>query len=277
MTADLHIHTTASDGHCSPHDIIQQAITAGLTHIAITDHDTVDGIIALQKDKLYPNQSIVVIPGIEFSADLPGREVHMLGYYIDPFCEKLQKMLSIIISDRDLRIKKMIEKVQLLGYGIKYEDILGAVKHTTALGRPHLAKALVKKGYFSNVAEVFNLLLSTDGPAYVPHYKLEPEEIIKLIHECGGIAVLAHPGLIHDDGIVHKLINQGIQGLEVYHPKHSDEETERYAVMAESHKLLVTGGSDFHAISSRFPNQLGMFTVKKSLAEKLLLLHTDQK
>jgi predicted metal-dependent phosphoesterase TrpH len=266
MTADLHIHTTASDGHLSPQEILKQAIEAGLSYIAITDHDTVDGLVEINYAKV---TTISIIPGIEFSTDLPTNEVHILGYHIDINNFELRNHLEVLVTHRRNRIKQMVEKLNHLGYNIDYLRVLEIAQQATSIGRPHLAKALIEKGYFSNVSDVFTRLLDKNGPAYVSHYKLTPLQVINLIKRAGGIPILAHPGLIGNDNIVMDLIAAGILGLEVYHPTHTEFQVKKYLNMATDHQLLVTGGSDFHAIPTRFPEKLGVFTIPASLVKKL--------
>lgn len=269
MIADLHIHTTASDGRFSPTQIIEQAIAAELSYIAITDHDTVDGLLQLGELESPIPANLVVIPGIELSTDLPENEVHILGYSIDIFNKELRTQLDVLVADRHSRTKRIIEKLHHLGYIITYERVLELGNHATSIGRPHIAKALVEKKYFSTVAEVFITLLDKNGPAYVPHYKLTPKQVIELIKQAGGIPVLAHPGLIGNDDIVLDIIAAGIKGLEVYHPKHNEQQIQTYLSIAKEHGLLITGGSDFHGIPARFPNKLGIFTINAALVPPL--------
>jgi hypothetical protein len=270
MIADLHIHTTASDGRLAPDDIIEHAMQANLRYIAITDHDTVDGLLYLNKRKrLTSTTTLTVIPGIELSSDLPQYEVHILGYYLDIFNKELYNQLDVIVADRHKRIYRMIEKLDALGYLIEYEQVMQLAGQSTSLGRPHIAKALVQKGYFSKESEVFTTLLYKNGPAYVPHYKLAPAEAIQLIGQAGGIAVLAHPGLIGNDSVILDLIQAGIRGIEVYHPKHDAIQIQKYLAIANQYKLAVTGGSDFHAIPTRFPEKLGIFTIPATLVTQL--------
>lgn len=266
MAADLHIHTTASDGRLAPQEVIARAAERGLQFIAITDHDTIDGLLLVSNSNILP---LTIIPGIEFSTDLPYNEVHILGYHIDVTNLTLQKQLQLIIQDRLTRVEKMVKRLQELGYHIslsRVQEIAGTAK---ALGRPHVAKALVENGYFSTVQDVFNGLLEKNGPAYIPHYKLSPKEVIDLIHLAGGLAILAHPGLVGSDVIVQDIIALGIDGLEAYHPSHNEEQTDKYAALAEANGLAITGGSDFHAIPGRFPEDLGIFTVPDYLAVNL--------
>lgn len=273
MAADLHIHTTASDGFLSPEETVNQAIYAGLTHIALTDHDTVNGLLSLQKAGHTSNGKISIIPGIEFSTDLPQHEVHILGYFIDIFNNELRHELEIITTSRFKRLERIISRLKKLGYHVDYQHVLEIAGQAKSIGRPHVARALIEKGYFTNINDVFSSLLEKNRPAYVPHYKLTPQKAITLIKRAGGMPVLAHPGLIGNDNILTAIIRLGICGLEVYHPKHDLLKTKRYMEIACQHNLAITGGSDFHAIPDRFPDKLGLFTIDSTLAYKLCQLH----
>lgn len=271
MIADLHIHTTASDGRLSPLEVFRQAEDAGLNYIALTDHDTVEAHLELRRAGYTNNamSKMSVIPGIEFSTDLPWHEVHILGYFIDIDNCRLKDQLEVILQGRLLRSKTMVEKLNKLGYSIDYKRVLEFAGQAMAIGRPHVAKVLVENGYFKTVSEAFDSILAKNGPAYVPHYKLTPEQAIKLIKQAGGIAVLAHPGLIGDDNIVLNLIKVGIHGLEVFHPEHDQAMTSRYLAIASKYNLKITGGSDFHAIPGRYPERLGVFTISANLIHAL--------
>lgn len=270
MTADLHIHTDSSDGRLTPQEIINQAIQTGLTYIAITDHDTVEGVRRIYRAGLPGRDLLTVIPGIEFSTDLPDHEVHILGYGIDINHAELQSTLETIVKDRYARIQRITAKLNELGYGITYDEVMNSAGVSVAVGRPLVARVLVDKGYFTSVADVFNTLLYKNGPAYVPHLRLKPAKIIELIKKARGIPVLAHPGLVGSGQIIDEIIASGIGGLEVYHPKHSAAQTAEFLELALKKRLLVTGGSDYHGISSRFPDKLGVFTVPDNIAVNLL-------
>jgi 3',5'-nucleoside bisphosphate phosphatase len=269
MAADLHVHTNASDGRLSPQTVIDLALRANLSYVAITDHDTVAGLQTLRQAGQDQQSTLTIIPGIEFSTDMPQREVHILAYYIDIDHPELQRQLAILKASRLERARKMIAKVIELGYAIDFGQVQSIAGQASTLGRPHIARALVEKNYFSSVATVFDLLLDKDMPAYIPHYKLSPNNIIHLIEQAGGISVLAHPGLIDDESTVHAMIQAGIRGLEVYHPKHDERQVENYLCMAKKYNLAVTGGSDFHANPGRFPETLGLFTVPDKLVLNL--------
>lgn len=276
MKADLHVHTTASDGRMSPAEVMAAAAAAGLSHIAITDHDTLDGFTAILSRP--PASTMpVLIPGIEFSTDLPANEVHILGYYINPNNSELCRQIRLISEDRTGRAERMVAKLTKLGYPLSVDRVMAIAGDTSAVGRPHVAAALVERGYFPDIATVFEAVLSHDRPGYVPHYKLSPAESIALIKGAGGLAVLAHPGLVGDDAVVRKVIDLGIDGLEVYHPMHASAATAKYAALAATHRLAVTGGSDFHALPGRFPEQLGVFTVPGELAQRLASLSMHER
>lgn len=266
MAADLHIHTTASDGRLSPVEIISAALKAGLTEISITDHDTVAGLLEINKCE---NQLLTIIPGIEFSTEFPCHEVHILGYNIDIFHNELTKELVRLAEERLKRVQKIVVRLNALGYDINYEHVLEFAGGTKAVGRPHVARALLEKGYFEAVSDVFTELLAKNGPAYIPHYKLNLKAALALIKAAGGTTVLAHPGLIESDDIVFEVINAGIDGIEVYHPTHASWQVSKYLELAKKYNLLITGGSDFHGISGRYPEILGEFTVLSDLAKKL--------
>lgn len=271
MTADLHIHSTASDGRLSPGEIVRQAMAAGLSHIAITDHDTVAAHLELSQAGITASSAarLTIIPGIEFSTDVPRHEVHMLGYFIDVDHRRLREQLDIIQEDRLLRAKKMVKKLNQLGYLLDYDKVAEFAGPAMAIGRPHVAQALVAANYFTTVTEAFAVLLANNGPAYVPHYKLPPEQAIQLIKQAGGIAVLAHPGLIGDDSLVLNMINAGVGGLEAFHPEHDQAMTDKYIAIANKYKLKITGGSDFHAIPGRYPEKIGEFTISTVLVDTL--------
>ncbi len=267
MVADLHVHTTASDGRYTPEEVWEQAIQSGLSHVAITDHDTIDGFLALTAKAAGGPE---LIPGIEFSTDLPDCEVHILGYLFDPTDPELNRQIKLIAADRLSRAERMVAKLAALGYPVDYNRVLAIAGDTSSVGRPHVAAALVERGYFPDIGTVFDVLLEHGKPGYVPHYKLTPADTVALIKNAGGLAVLAHPGLVGDDAVVCAMLDLGIDGIEVYHPSHDGAATAKYLAMTTEYGLAVTGGSDFHGIPGRYPETLGKFTVPADLALRLL-------
>ena len=269
MSSDLHMHTNASDGLLSPEELVSAAKQAGLGYIAITDHDTVDGICQLYEQGLYPASGIKIIPGIEFSAHHPDSEIHILGYNVDIYNRELRDRLNDVVEARWTRFSTMVEKIQALGYDLSETDVLEIADGSTSISRSHVAQAMVRKGYFASVKEVFDQLLVKGRPAYVSHFRLEPEEIIDLIKNSGGTPVLAHPKLIYNDELVEELLKKGIEGIEAIYPKHDEADTARYLAMADKYNLLVTGGSDYHGIPGRWPEHIGEFIVEDKYAQEL--------
>lgn len=257
--ADLHIHTTASDGRWTIGQILKRAQEQHMSAIAITDHDTVAG---LQEISVLGTCSPEVIPGIEFNTNHDGLEIHILGYFIDIRNHALQETLAALRVARENRVKEMVRKLSKLGYALELSDIKILAGTSKALGRPHVASALIKKGYFSALFETgLRQLLAKGGAAYVPHEKLSPAQAIKTVLASGGIPVAAHPGLIGEDACLPSLVEQGLMGLEVYHPRHDKMTTNHYKQLAGNYNLIVTGGSDFHGIPGRYPEDLGQFGI----------------
>lgn len=269
MSSDLHMHTTCSDGVLSPEELVAAAKAAGLRYMAVTDHDTVAGICQLYEQGIYPNSGIKIIPGIEFSARHKTSEIHILGYNIDFYNRELTDKLNDVAEGRWVRFAQMVEKLRSLGYEITETDVLTVADNASSITRPHVAMALVKKGYFPTVGDAFDQVLAKGKPAYVARYRLEPEEIIDLIKNSGGTPVLAHPKLIQDDELVEALIRKGIEGIEALYPRHDEEDTKRYLAMADKYNLLVTGGSDYHGMSGRYPEKIGEFVVDDCYGEEL--------
>ena len=269
MSSDLHMHTSCSDGLLTPEELVEAAKEAGLSYIAITDHDTVAGLCQLYEHGLYPQPGIRIIPGIELSAHHEVSEIHILGYNIDIYNKELADRLNDVVEARWTRFSTMVEKLQGLGYDISETDVLEIADGSTSISRSHIAQTMVRTGYFPSIKETFDQLLEKGKPAYVSHYRLEPEEIIDLIKNSGGTPVLAHPKLVHDDELVETLLKKGIEGIEAFYPRHTEEDTERYLAMADKYHLLVTGGSDFHGIPGRMPKFIGDFTVADEYAAEL--------
>ncbi|MBF0103209.1 MAG: PHP domain-containing protein, partial [Desulfobacterales bacterium] len=254
MCIDLHIHTLASDGLNSVQEIFQRAEQLNLKAIAITDHDTLVGVKeALEEQHKY---SIAFLTGVEISASAPSGfdcsgSFHILGYGINTDSLELQDALSYLQQQRMDRIPYMISRLHEIGMDISYHDVLMESGHLQA-GRPHIARALIKKGYVASINEAFDRYLAKGKPAYVEKYRLSCEKAFQLIKNAGGIPVLAHPYLlgIYDKNVFNQLIQvvipMGLMGIEAYYTNHTHEWTEYYNSVAQHHKLLVTGGSDFH-------------------------------
>lgn len=258
MSYDLHTHTTASDGIQTPDEVITAALKIGLSGLAITDHDTVDGLEPARQFILRNSLEIELIPGIELNTDYGDNEVHILGYYIDAENEHLISRLADIRQQRLQRAQKIITQLQGMGLPIEWQRVQ-ELAHGDLIGRPHIARALQERGYVASEAEAFHRYIGKGRSAYVPRYKFTPAEAIGLIKDAGGIAVLAHPGLIREPIVIQEIIELGVEGLEVYYPEHSPEQIIEFKELARLNGLLVTGGSDYHGPgTSEKRSQLGL-------------------
>ena len=271
MKADLHLHTTASDGRLEPKEIVSLAIKVGLDVIAITDHDTIDGVVpALTAAS--GSHSLTVIPGVEINTDVARGEVHILGYFIDYTDKKLAATLQKLRDARRERAQKMIAKLGKLGMKIDWQRVSELVQDGSVC-RPHIARALLEKGYVSSEKEAFDKYIGHNGPAYVERYKLLPVEVVKLILEARGLPVLAHPADIADlDELVPKLKAAGLVGLEVYYRDYGPDIIARLARIAKQYDLITTGGTDYHAFGDGLEVYIGGATSPASSVERLFAL-----
>jgi 3',5'-nucleoside bisphosphate phosphatase len=244
MRIDLHVHSTASDGAYSPVEVVQIALTHNLNAIALTDHDNVSGIRSAQEAAA--STSLQVLAGVELSSEDEKTDRHILGYLIDIDNAPLQAVLSELQDARTSRAERMVQKLAAIGVNIPIERVY-ALADQGSVGRPHVARVLLEKGYVGSMQEAFDRYIGNDGPAYVPHYRLEPARAIELIHGAGGVAVLAHPGHYEDyRAVVAHLVSLGLDGLEVYYPDHAPDVSQDLRVLARQYSLAVTVGSDFH-------------------------------
>jgi predicted metal-dependent phosphoesterase TrpH len=248
--ADLHLHTHFSDGTFTPEELAGRAKAAGLDTVALTDHDTLDGCPRMRA--ACAQEGLEFIPGTELTADTRGQEVHVLGYWVDesstPFCTELARFQQV----RHSRIEEMVAKLNSYGIPLKAEAVF-AIANCNAPGRPHLARALVEGGYANDYDHAFERFLKKGRAAWVPKARMKSEDAIRLIHGAGGAAVLAHPGLYRNDGIIPRLKAEGLDGLECWHTKHSAEAAANYERMAGDLKLVATGGSDCHGMAKGQP------------------------
>lgn len=263
MNVDLHMHTTCSDGIYTPAQLAAMAVRAGLGTIAISDHDTV---AAYADDTLF-SAGIRIIRAIEMSSEYDGEDVHILGYYINTENKGLQQYCRDFKERRCRRALEIADACIALGYALDRGEVEEILHKGGTVGRPHIARMLVKKGCFPDVKAVFETLLYRNGPAYVPYQRHTIEECIALIHEAGGLAFLAHPSLIQKG--LAKVLTFPFDGIEVYHPKNRGRYDEFLAVAAQK-GWMVSGGSDFHGVPGRFPEQTGVFSVPGQWVEPLL-------
>ncbi len=243
---DLHIHTFFSDGLFAPEQVVIEAKLQGLSAIAITDHDSVDGI---DRAKIEGKKAAIeVVPGVEMSCCVNGTDVHILGYYIDYHDEEVQRFFARVRTSRLERAERIVAKVNELSGGrgqvssARVRELAGA----GAVGRPHIAQAMVEASVVQNIGEAFERFIGYDGPAYFPKMRLTPVAAIEFIHGAGGLAVIAHPATYGNDGLLYTVIAAGVDGIEVWHPEHNQRQVDHYLEMAEKNRLLVTGGSDCH-------------------------------
>ena len=244
---DLHTHSTASDGKCSPEELIARAAKAGVTTLALTDHDTVGGCAEAAAACL--RHHIDFVPGIEITAVASDRDVHVLAYFFDVESASLSAFLAEQRQHRVARVREMLVRLEGHGLHLDAEAILapGLTDTSRAVGRPWIARALVEAGYVSTVSEAFDTWLVRGRPGFVPRVGASPEEVFLRIHEAGGIASLAHPVLIRHDEWIPRFAEAGLDAIEAFHTDHDAADTVRYLAVAKEIGLGVTGGSDFHA------------------------------
>jgi 3',5'-nucleoside bisphosphate phosphatase len=241
--ADLHTHTHYSDGGLSPGELVRKAKSVGLNIIGITDHDSVRGLDeAIEHGR---DLGVEVVPGIELSAIYNDIEIHILGYFIDHHSIVLQKTLEVLCAERLKRAGRIVDKLNNMKIPLTLESVL-ANATGEAVGRPHIANALVNEGHATSYRQAFSKYLGDKCPAYEQKVTFSPPEAIGLIAGCGGLSFLAHPGNSTDDILIGHLIQSGIDGVEVIHPSHSPELVKRYRSLVNEYRLLESGGSDFH-------------------------------
>ena len=256
---DLHLHTTASDGRLTPTELINLVAQKGLRVVAVTDHDSTEGLDeAMKAAKAFPQ--LTVIPGIELSTDIPGDEIHVLAYFVRHKDEGLLATLRKFRQGRLERGEGMVGKLREMGLDIEWQRVQ-EIAGDGAVGRPHVALALMEKGYVSQTNEAFEKYIGRNGPAYVEREKLTPTEAIEIITSWGGVAVLAHPAQLLDlDDNLEELKAAGLVGMEVYYAQYSEERIQELADTAARHGLLPCGGSDYHALDNpgeRLPGIMG--------------------
>jgi len=248
--ADLHLHTRHSDGTFTPEELVAYAAHHGLSAIALTDHDTVEGCAAAAR--ACEAVGIQFITGTELTAEYEDTEVHLLGYFLDTVNERLLAEITKFQTVRQQRIYEMVARINEMGVPLQVESVF-ALANCQSPGRPHVARALVKAGLIRNLDEAFDRFLKKGRGAWVPKARMSALDSIELIHQAGGLAVMAHPGLIRTDEIIPGLVAAGLDGIECFHTKHSTAMSERYLMLADQHHLLVTGGSDCHGYSKAKP------------------------
>ncbi len=275
---DLHVHTRYSDGTLTPAELIEKASHIDLCAVAITDHDTTAGIPeALHAGRMY---GVEVIPGVEISAIYPHGTLHILGYYADIHNSVLQEKLREYVNARNRRNPQILHRLKQYGYSLEMEEVT-ALAGGDVINRPHIAQAMVKRGYVQSNQEAFDRFLATGALAYVPKEVYTPEESIEIIHAAGGLAVLAHPDQLQA-GSLEDTLNEilhfhkiGIDGVEAYHGNCSIEHSQAYAKLAKRLGLFVTGGSDYHG-DLKHEGELGQTKSLPFLSYELVLAMKDR-
>ncbi len=274
--ADLHTHSTFSDGVLSPTELIDLAYRRGVRIMALTDHDTIEGLPeAFATAARYPD--LTLIPGVEISTDIPGSEVHVLGHFIDWQDQKFQRRLQQMRQSRLGRARKMVDKLVALGKPVSW-DRVQSLASEGAIGRPHIARALVEAGHVATVNEAFDLYLNRNGPAYVQRReRLAPAKVVEMITAANGLPTLAHPRKL--DGL-EKLLSQlktaGLIGMEVYYQDYSPEEVERLHAVADRFALIPLGGSDYHGMGGPQEREPGDIPLPDEPVQRLLALARER-
>jgi 3',5'-nucleoside bisphosphate phosphatase len=263
---DLHTHTTASDGTYSPRELVAEAASRGVRILAVTDHDSTEGLAeAFEEAERRP--PLEVLPGIEINCDVEGAEIHVLGYLMDWQAPWFQEFCREQRRERRARVLRMIERLAALGMRIEAAEVFAIVKEGSA-GRPHVAQAMIGRGYVKTVREAFDKYLGSGRPGYVQRKKLTPEDAVRIIRKAGGVPVFAHPGLADRDGLIPGLIAAGLMGIECYYAEHSAAQRATYVQLCKDHDLVATGGSDFHGPKVRAAT-LGSPTVPMAAVDAL--------
>lgn len=267
---DLHTHTTASDGRLSPSQLVARASSAGVTVLAVTDHDTVAACGAVAE--ACAKARITFVPGIEVTAALMGDDVHMLGYFFDPQSPSLEAFLDSQRRRRLDRVREMVGRLARFDIRLDAEAILrpGVEDATKSAGRPWIARALVAGGYVATTAEAFDRWLARDRPAFVPRAAAAPADVIARIHDAGGITSVAHPGLLGRDEWISGFAGAGLDAIEAHHTRHDADTTSHYRAMAERLQLAVSGGSDFHGDESHGAAHPGAVSLPRDDFDRLV-------
>jgi len=265
--ADLHCHTTASDGLLTPTELISLASKLGLKGIGITDHDTIQGW--KEAEEAGEKYQIQILRGIELSTEWRGKEVHVLGYEVDGSSNSLNDKLRYLRQAREQRMLKILNLLEVQGIHICADEVQQFAQGES-IGRPHIAHALMERGYVRSIGEGFDRYIGRGAPAFVPRYNLTPEEGIKLVRAAHGVAVLAHPGVQRLEAGIPAWVQAGLQGIEVSHSDHSPEDVKKFRAIAQEYSLLTTGGSDFHGEAIKPGVQLGRWGVSLDVIQQLL-------
>lgn len=263
--ADLHVHTNFSDGTFSPKEVVEYANKIGLAAIAITDHDSVEGISPAVKAA--EDKSLEIIPGLEFTTEIENCEVHILGFFIDYGKKWFTQELLRLRQMRHIRMQKMLECLSKKGIGISMDEVR-LVSGEGSIGRLHLAKLLFEKGHVSSVKNAFDKFIGNGKPCYAGGDRISPIDAIAMVIKAGGVPVLAHPHTMGKDKFISSFVKAGLRGIEVYHSDHAQASVNHYKKIAQEFELLITGGSDCHGMG-KGKVMMGTVTVPYEIVEQL--------
>jgi predicted metal-dependent phosphoesterase TrpH len=262
---DLHSHTNLSDGFYSPEALIHKAKDVGLEILSITDHDSVNAIE--EATSIGREFGIEIIPGVEISSDLRGIEVHILGYFIDITNKELEHYLTFFREERIRRASRIVDKLNQIGIEISLDDVMKIAKNS-AVGRPHIAQALLENGLVDSYQGAFNKYIKNGGPAYEKKVHLSPQSAFKIISDAGGLSFIAHPGNMSQN-LIKELIDAGADGIEVIHPSHSKDLIRFYRGIVNEYFLLESGGSDFHGGKRNDDDNFGKHYTSQMVVEAM--------
>jgi predicted metal-dependent phosphoesterase TrpH len=266
---DLHMHTTASDGRCSPEDLVQRAFDKGIRTMSVTDHDTMAGVP--RAAAVAASRGMTFVPGIEITSVHQGKDVHVLAYFLPDLTEDLRRLLAEQRRNRLARAQEIADRLARVGAPIDVDALLtaGAALGGKSLARPQIAQALIAAGHVATVAEAFERFLAEDGPAYVPHTGASPASVVELIVQAGGVASLAHPGYTKKDDVIPDMVEAGLTAIEAYHSSHDEATTARYLETGRQYDLAISGGSDFHGEGTRRSEFFGVTNLPAAEFERL--------
>lgn len=262
---DLHTHTTYSDGFYSPGELVRNAKEAGIELLGICDHDNIAGYP--EAVEIGKSIGVEVIPGLEISSDIKDKEIHILAYFFEPDNKELERYLAFFREERLKRAVRIITKLKSLGLYLTIDDVLEKAQNC-AVGRPHIAQAMLEKGLISSYFEAFNKYIGNNGPAYEKKVHLSPQSAFKIINDAGGLSFIAHPGFMPET-LLKELITAGVDGIEVVHPSHSPSMVRFYRGIVNEYFLLESGGSDFHGGKREDEQNLGKYYVNHSVVDAM--------
>ena len=267
MPADLHVHTTFSDSTQTPEEVIERCVVKGVATVAITDHDSVQGVP--RATAAGQEVGVRVVPGVEMTAYDKSTEIHVVGLFIDPRNRELTRVIDDSREVRHTRVHQIVDRLRRVNVNLSADDVF-EIADGGSPGRMHVAQALVRNGYTASVADAFKRYIGNRGPAYVPKQKLTPAEAAAAIHQGGGVAIVGHPGIGVPDAMIRRMIDEGMDGIEVYHPLHSDRHVDHYLRLAWECGARVSGGSDSHG-NAKEGTQVGNILVNDEIVRQLEL------